>query len=364
MFTRNWKRAAMTGAWVVRAGRYGERDQWALAGGVSGGGWAELADLSGCTTRADVAAVVLATFPGAADARLANYTGQLWALRSRITVGDVIAMPLKTTKQIALGRVTSGYNYRDDPDPSHRHVVGVDWQRVDLPRTAVKQDLLFTLGSAMSVFAPSKNGAVARLEALLASGVDPGHAASLAPSVAGTAAGPVAELESPGVDDPETVPDIAQVALDQITARIAEEFAGHALATLIAAILTADGLSCATAPPGPDGGIDITAGRGPLGLDSPRLLVQVKSGGQVGAPVLTQLHGVMSTHQAEQGLLVAWGGLSKPARDALKPQQLRVRVWEATDVVEAVLRTYDRLPEDIRSQLPLRRVWMLAEEGA
>ena len=30
-------------------------------------------------------------------------------------------------------------------------------------------------------------------------------------------------------------------------------------------------------PPGPDGGIDIFAGRGPFGLDAPRLCVQVKS---------------------------------------------------------------------------------------
>jgi restriction system protein len=38
-----------------------------------------------------------------------------------------------------------------------------------------------------------------------------------------------------------------------------------------------------------------------------------------------------------------------------------VRVWEAAEVVEAVLRTYDRLPEEIHAQLPLRRVWMLSD---
>ncbi|WP_431902217.1 restriction endonuclease [Micromonospora chalcea] len=54
-------------------------------------------------------------------------------------------------------------------------------------------------------------------------------------------------------------------------------------------------------PPGSDGGIDITAGRGPLGLDSPRLLAQVKSGSQIGSPIIVQLHGVMTTHGAEQG---------------------------------------------------------------
>ncbi len=43
--------------------------------------------------------------------------------------------------------------------------------------------------------------------------------------------------------------------------------------------------------------------------------------------------------------------------------QLRVRVWEAADVVEAVQRTYDRLPDDIRTRLPLKRVWMLSDGG-
>jgi restriction system protein len=36
-------------------------------------------------------------------------------------------------------------------------------------------------------------------------------------------------------------------------------------------------------------------------------------------------------------------------------------VWESADVVDAVLRTYDRLPEEIRAKLPLRRVWMLSD---
>lgn len=356
----------MSAAWVIRAGRSGEREQWALSNGVSGGGWKELGDLSSCTTRDMLVAAVNAAFPGAPEGRLANYVGQVWALRGRIMPGDLLVMPLKTTKQIAIGRVTSGYTYRGfETDPNKRHVVKVDWLRTDLPRAAVKQDLLFTLGSALSVFAPSKNAAVSRLEHLLVHGTDPGGSGTIMTKPA-TPTPSMSEAETATattVDEPELAADIEQVALDQITIRIAEEFAGHGLATLVTAVLTAEGYMCHQSPPGPDGGIDITAGRGPLGLDSPRVLAQVKSGGQIGAPVVTQLHGVMTTHGAEQGLLVAWGGLSRPARDALKNQQLRVRVWEATDVVEAVLRNYARLPDDIRERLPLRRVWMLSEGG-
>ncbi|MEU0559891.1 restriction endonuclease [Dactylosporangium sp. NPDC006015] len=355
----------MAMAWVIRSGRHGERDQWALDNSVSGGGWRELPDLNPYTTREDVAKIVGTSWPAATAGRQNNYTGQLWALRSRIKQGDLLVMPLKTTKQIALGRITSGYEYlADEAEPDRRHVVRVDWTRTDLPRSAVKQDLLFTLGSAMSIFAPSKNNAVARLEHLLRFGTDPGNAALTGVTPKGAALSPATDVAGQtDVDEPELAADIEEVALDQITARIAEEFAGHDLATLVTAILTAEGFLCTQSPPGPDGGVDITAGRGPLGLDSPRLLAQVKSGSQIGSPVVTQLHGVMTTHGADQGLLVAWGGLTKPARDALKNQHLRVRVWEASDVVDAVLRIYDRLPEAVRARLPLRRVWMLADGG-
>lgn len=336
---------------------------WALDNGVSGGGWQELPDLNDCVTREDLGAAVAAAFPGAAAGMISNYTGQLSALRHRIQPGDLLVMPLKTTRQLAIGRVTAGYTYlAESEDANKRHVVKVNWLRTDLPRAAVKQDLLLTLGSAMSIFAPSKNNAIARLEHLLAHGTDPGNAGGAGN---GTKS---AKLDSsgvstaqPDVDEPELAADIEQVALDQITARIAEDFAGHGLATLLSAVLTADGFQCTLSPPGPDGGIDVAAGRGPLGLDNPRVLVQVKSGSQIGSPVVTQLHGMMTTHGADQGLLVAWGGLPRPARDALKNQHLRVRVWESADVVDAVLRTYDRLPEEIRAKLPLRRVWMLSD---
>jgi restriction system protein len=67
--------------------------------------------------------------PRRRQGRITNYAGQLWALRGRIEPGDVMVMPMKTTKQIALGRVTSGYEYRlHEEDPAKRHVVAVHLQ--------------------------------------------------------------------------------------------------------------------------------------------------------------------------------------------------------------------------------------------
>jgi restriction system protein len=92
-------------------------------------------------------------------------------------------------------------------------------------------------------------------------------------------------------------------------------------------------------------------------------VVQVKSGNRVESPVVSQLHGVMSEQGATQGLLVAWGGLTRPAQVVHTANQNRVRVWEAADVVDATLASYEKLSEDIRSRIPFKRVWMLADSG-
>jgi len=78
-------------------------------------------------------------------------------------------------------------------------------------------------------------------------------------------------------DSAESGIDVERVGKDLIQGRITELFAGHELSRLVAEVLNAEGFIADTSPPGPDGGIDVFAGRGPLGLDSPRLIVQVKS---------------------------------------------------------------------------------------
>ena len=99
-------------------------------------------------------------------------------------------------------------------------------------------------------------------------------------------------------------------------------------------------------------------------FDEPRLVVQVKSeAGAVGSPVVGQLLGAMSRYQTNQGLLVAWGGVTKAAEQLLTNEYFRLRVWSSKELLEAIFRTYDRLPEELRTELPLKRIWTLVEEA-
>lgn len=346
-------------AWLARAGRGGEREQWALEHGFTGGGFQEVGDLSGARSWDDVVEAVRTALGGGNLSRIRSLAAQLWALRERMAVGDLVVMPLKGGPVIAIGRISGPYTYRDDPDPARRHVRPVEWVRIDVPRTAVKQDLLYSLGAFSTVCEVSRNDAAARIAALMSDGRDPG--ARSATTAAARTSTP--ENEDGELGDSSLI-EIDQYAADRIASHVIETFAGHRMQDLVAAVLEAEGFTCKVAEDGPDQGVDILAGSGPLGLDEPRLVVQVKSEDRpVGVDVAQQLLGAISHHRADQGLLVAWGGITRPAEQLLKSQYFRVRVWNSQDLLAAVFRNYPKLSEEIRTDLPLKQVWVLVEES-
>lgn len=343
--------------WVIRGGRRGEDEAWCLENGTAGAAWNGVPSLQMAKSREDVRTLVERVYPGESTGRVANWTGQLWAVRNSIEPGDLVVMPMKTTKALAIGTVTSGYRYRDESAPI-QHTVGVDWARDDVPRSAIKDDLLFTLGAIMTIFKASRNEAEARFRTVLQTGLDPG---SLAVGRSNRAREDDAAYEA--VSDPISVPTMETIR-DRVRTHTSENFKGHALTDLVAAILRARGFVCDVSPPGPDQGVDILAGSGPLGLNSPTLIVEVKSEtGQVSAPVVRGLQGAMMSNHADQGLLVAWGGITKDAKREIRTDRLTMRVWTADDLLDELFDVYDLLPDDLRARIPLKKAWVLDVDG-
>jgi restriction system protein len=342
-------------AWMIRGGSLGERESWAIETGFSGGGFEEVGDLTGCNSRDEIFGVLQSAFPGGKKQRNMNFAAQLWALRGRIEVGDLVVMPLHPSTHIAIGRCSTPYTFLSNEVPGRQHVIGVNWTRIDVPRGDIKQDLLFSLGAFMTVCRVDRNDAENRLKKLMAGSKDPGAELPSLPT-----------KKSPAISFDENDPapedvDIEEVARDRIRTRLIETFQSHQLADLTAAILRVRGLECIVSPPGPDKGIDILAGAGPLGLDSPRIVVQCKSSDTpADVSVIQRLQGAMSTLGAEQALLVAFAGVNKSAMDLLTNQQFKVKVWDADAVLDATLQSYDQLDSSIQELLPLKNMWTLS----
>ncbi|MEN6478164.1 MAG: hypothetical protein ABFD20_00825 [Anaerolineales bacterium] len=135
--------------WLVRAGAQGENEQFALDHSIAVVGWDEVPSLQGCSSRDEVLAVLQQVNPNDSLNRLKNHAAQLWAFVGRIAVGDLVVLPLKTRTAIAIGRVTGQYLYSaNNPDGAH-HVRPASWLRTDIPRHALGQDLLYSLGAFM-----------------------------------------------------------------------------------------------------------------------------------------------------------------------------------------------------------------------
>jgi restriction system protein len=155
--------------------------------------------------------------------------------------------------------------------------------------------------------------------------------------------------------------DLELVARDMIVHYLGRKFKGHGMARLVEAILKAKGYTTYISPEGPDKGIDILAAPEPFGFGRPRICVQVKTGdAPVDRPTLDQLLGAMQNANADQGLLVSWSGFKNTVHREIPSQFFRVRLWDQTAIIDELVSCYDKLDEDIRAEIPLKRIWTLA----
>lgn len=344
--------------WLIRAGRHGEDEDTALAKGLAIIGFQEVGDLTSFKKIEEIVAAVQQVDSKSRhnEHRALNYARQLWAFRSGIQPRDTAVLPLKLRSgQIALGLVEGPYQYIKI-NGQQRHTRKVNWLKPDVARSVFKEDLLYSFGAFMTVCRITRHNATSRVASVLSGKPDPGYE----------------ELPQRGRAQPEIEAtdsdaqiDLGQAAHDEIVAFVRGRFPGHELARLVDAVLQAEGYITHRAPPGPDGGADILCGRGPLGLDSPTLCVQVKATESTAdVKLLRELIGTMDTFKANQGLLVCWGGFTQPLKNEARQNAFKVRLWDQSDLVQAIYRTYERLSPEIQAELPLKRSWMLVREDA
>ena len=342
--------------YLVRAGENGEDEEYALDHGLAIIGFNEVPSLENAKSYNDVSKMLEKAYPDKRPRALANYAGQVAAFVLSMENNDLVILPRKLTPQVAIGKVIGPYEYRKINGES-RHVRKVKWLRPDIPRTEFKQDLLFSFGAFMTICNITRNDAERRVNAILDGKTDPGFA--------GEAARPAKQANIPVVKTAEETSDLAVLANDQVVRHIQSNFSGHDLSRLVDSVLMAEGWVTKFSPPGADGGVDILAGRGSLGLEAPRLCVQVKSQpSPADVTIYRTLQGTMQTFQAQQGLLVCWGGFNRAVQNEARQGYFSVRLWDSSDLVAAVYRNYDRLPPEIQAGIPLKQVWMLVPDDS
>lgn len=340
--------------WLVRAGSYGEYEQKFIQEKRIYATWDDLAcDLKSLPNREALFAELDKICPGSPPRRLHNWVGQLWPFAHEIAVGDLVVLPLKTQPVIYIGEVTGDYHFESQGPNPYYHWRPVKWVGETIPRSHFSQDILYTLGAFLTICRVQRNNAEARITAMRANEWKP----ETVSAVTSTTTAPTATTE------PAAMANLEELAQDQIARLIEAKFKGHALTRLVEAILIAQGYTTYRSPEGADGGADILAGAGPLGFGAPRLCVEVKSeAGPIDRSTVDKLIGAVRKFGANEGLFVSWSGFKTNVQKELAASFFDVRLWTRKELLEQLFAYYDKLDEELKAELPLKRIWTVAAQ--
>ena len=337
--------------WVVRAGRSGELEDFSLEESTAVIDFGFRQSVSDFADRSQLLNGLRdeRRYQDLSKQKIASAGSQLWRFANEIQNGDMIILPRKRPRVIAVGRISGEYSFRPDLTDLGWHTRSVDWHTEDIPRGAFDQDLLYSLGGLATVYQVRAENAEQRIEQIVN---------------AHLAGEPIIESESefPISDDSEPASDLDEQIEDRIVRRIRQRFSGTRLEYLVAEILRASGYHAIQTKPGPDGGIDVLAGKGDMGFGEPRLCVQVKSGRDpVRIPDYNRLQGNIQNFGAQYGLFVSLSDFTDPVRKENERSFFDIRLWGPHELVGRLLETYDSLPVEIRADVPLQNRRVLVE---
>jgi len=322
--------------WGIHAGKAGHADSLFKSRKVIALGWKGTQDLSSLPAEREAfKAHYRATFPDAGSGNVNASASQLYRFVHELQTDDLVAYASPVDRQVHLGRVTGAYRFVADAPGGYCHQRTVEWLK-HVPRTRYSQGALYELGSALSFF-QVKNYAEE-------------HHAILAGEK------PAVEVEEKDETVGLVVSEIRQGTRDFVLKTLTRELKGHPFTHFVAHLLETMGYHTRTAPPGPDGGVDIIASRDELGFEPPIIKVQVKAGeGSIGNATVASLYGNIGN--GEFGLFVTLGSFTKAAQ-AFGKDKGNLRLIDSDELTELVLERYDQLDAKYKGLLPLQRVFI------
>jgi len=325
--------------WMVRAGGGDYLEQFrsrGIAGLCFDAGTTPLPDPP---TDALVLARIAAHNPAGKPLALKVGAWQTLRFLTEVKLGDLVVTYDRDERLYLIGEVTSGYVFVDEPRIAHARQV--KWTR-KAPRDALSLDTKNGLGSISTFFLVRDDVA----QELLTHAVPlQAPTAALPPPAEAPSPEAIAELQKQTVDQSE---ELIEDRIDRLD--------WEQMQDLVAGILRAMGYKARVSPAGPDRGYDIFASPDGLGLEDPRIFVEVKHrAGRMGSKEIRSFLGGRSP--SDKCLYVSTGGFTKDARYEADRAVVPVRLLDLADLRALLLEHYERLAPETAALVPLRRIY-------
>lgn len=336
--------------WLFRAGRNGEFENKFLDDKRVYLTWDDLdEDLSKFENQQDLYKFLVDKYNLEKDKTAINWASQIYPIAHKMKEDDWVVLPSKINRTIHFGKIVGKYNFDKNLGSPYYHYRDVEWFAIDVPRDRFDQDILYSFGAFMTVCKIHKNNAENRIKEMYKNNWN-----EVKKSI----------IQKIDDSEDEVEIDLQEYIFDKISEYIIQKFKGHKMEILVEEILKAKGFTTYRSPEGADNGVDILASSDTLGFGATKICVQVKTmDSPIDRPTMDQLIGTMSNFSADYGLLISWNGFKSSVMKEIPKQFFKVRLWDSKKVIEQLFETYDKLSEDIKAEIPLKKVWMLNIES-
>lgn len=328
--------------WMVRAGRNASAiDEFLEEGRVAiGFGGAALLPLG--ASKEEVVARVEAVMPGKRDGQRRSAAGQVWRFLSELEYGDQIVTWDPGARRFLVGELVEGDGQLEESGGRFRNV---KWTHHVL-KDVLSADTRNKLGSIMTLFRV-RDSATSEIVARMTRLEEDLDTASATPE------SPSADVDA--TDDSQGVDNILDRAAELIEDRIAG-LGWEELQDLVAGVLRAMGYRTYVSPRGADRGVDIIASPDGLGLEDPRIFVEVKHrlGTTMGAPALRSFLG--GRQPGDKCLYVSTGGFTKEARYEAERSSIPITLVDLPRLRSLLVDHYASADEETRAMMPLQAV--------
>jgi restriction system protein len=264
--------------------------------------------------------------------------GQIARFRFEIEPGNMVITYNPEYRYYLVGEIISGYLYKKDSPGNFNHIRNVKWVG-KVNRDSLSVATKNTVGAIMTLFLLNNSATNEFIKQLSGDGPIENQDG--------------AEAEASDLD--EIRKDVVERAFEFIKDNLLK-LDWDETQELVAGILRAMGYKTKVSTPGSDRGTDIIASPDGLGLEQPRIRVEVKHRNEsIGAPTLRSFIGGLRTN--DRGLFVSTGGFTREARYEAERSTVPVTLIDIDELADLLIRNYDNVDMETRTLIPLAKVY-------
>lgn len=332
----------MVNNWMIRAGEGGRLiDEF--SNGYVAVGWHALGDMSSFKDKELMKKHYLDAYTDESKGAIASGFAMFYKFHSVISINDNVVSYDPGKREYLVGKIAGGYQFLKDIVGDYSHTRKVNWigrvSRDDISTSAKN-----SLGSIMTLFAINED-VWDEISSIL-SGVE------------------VSSEEPESENDEHSLEEIRKEIKEKAHEFIKDkilELSPEDMEALAAAILRGMGYRTRISPQGPDRGVDVMASPDGLGLEEPRIKVEVKhrKNTAMGSNDIRSFIGGL--REGDKAIYISTGGFSKEAKYEADRSNIPLTLLELNDLAELVVDYYENFDLEGRALIPLVRVYWPAE---